>query len=109
MPARPSARKVQPQTIRIATWNINSLRLRYGLLTDLVSALDPHVLCLQETKVPDELFPGDAPAALGFQHVVYQGMKGYNGVAILSRFPFKRIDSAPDWCGKGEIRTDRIA
>jgi exodeoxyribonuclease III len=97
-------RNSRQQTLRVATWNINSLRLRLGLLTDLVSALDPDVLCLQETKVPDELFPGDGPTALGYEHVVYQGMKGYNGVAILSRFPFKRIDFAPDWCGKGDCR-----
>ena len=96
--------RTEPQTLRVATWNINSLRLRIGLLSDLVSALDPDVLCLQETKVPDELFPGDGPTALGYDHVVYQGMKGYNGVAILSRFPFKRIDFAPDWCGKGDCR-----
>ena len=43
--------------LRIATWNINSLRLRLPLLERLVQALDPDVICLQETKVPDELFP----------------------------------------------------
>jgi len=78
MPAR---RRKPVQTLRVATWNINSLRLRIGLLADLVAALDPDVICLQETKVPDELFPGDGPVALGYPHVVYRGMKGYNGVA----------------------------
>jgi exodeoxyribonuclease III len=92
------------QKLRVATWNINSLRLRMGLLSELVSTLDPDVICLQETKVPDDLFPGDGPTALGYEHVVYRGMKGYNGVAILSRFPFKRIDLAPDWCNKGDCR-----
>ena len=48
--------------LRVATWNINSLRLRVGLLKELVAALDPDVICLQETKVPDELFPAEAPA-----------------------------------------------
>ena len=43
--------------LRIATWNINSLRLRVTLLKELIAALDPDVICLQETKVPDELFP----------------------------------------------------
>ncbi len=71
----------------IATWNINSLRLRLPLLERLIAALDPDVICLQETKVPDALFPDDAPAALGYPHVARRGMKGYNGVAILSRVP----------------------
>ena len=56
--------------MRIATWNINSLRLRMPLLTDLVARLDPDVICLQETKVPDELFPMAGPVALGYPHVV---------------------------------------
>jgi exodeoxyribonuclease-3 len=92
------------QPLRVATWNINSLRLRIGLLNDLVIALDPDVICLQETKVPDDLFPGDGPAALGYHHVAFRGMKGYNGVAILSRIPFRRVDFAPDWCAKGDCR-----
>ena len=90
--------------LRVATWNINSLRLRLSLLERLIGALDPHVICLQETKVPDELFPDAAPGMLGYPHVARRGMKGYNGVAILSRYPV-RIDAAsPDWCGKGDCR-----
>lgn len=91
-------------SLRIATWNINSLRLRLPLLRRLVAALDPDVLCLQETKVPDELFPDAAPLELGFPHVVRSGMKGYNGVAILSRLPLTRHEATPDWCGKGDCR-----
>ncbi len=68
-------------TLRIVTWNINSLRLRVKLLERLIDALDPDVICLQETKVPDELFPDAAPGELGFPHVARRGMKGYNGVA----------------------------
>ena len=49
--------------LRIATWNINSLRLRLPLLRQLIAALDPDVICLQETKVPDDLFPAEAPGA----------------------------------------------
>ncbi len=93
-----------PSQLRVATWNINSLRLRLGLLGDLVTALDPDVICLQETKVPDDLFPHGGPPALGYPHAVFRGMKGYNGVAILSRFPLKRLDDGPDWCGKGDCR-----
>ena len=90
--------------LRIATWNINSLRLRLGLLDRLVEALRPDVICLQETKVPDELFPSGDLVQMGFEHMVYRGMKGYNGVAILSRGPLTLIEATPDWCGKGDCR-----
>jgi exodeoxyribonuclease-3 len=92
------------ERLRVATWNINSLRLRLPLLPRLIAELDPDVICLQETKVPDELFPTAAPAELGYPHVAYKGMKGYNGVAILSRIPLVTHDGAPDWCGKGDSR-----
>jgi exodeoxyribonuclease-3 len=97
------------QTLRIATWNINSLRLRLPLLSRLIADLNPDVICLQETKVPDELFPVDAFAPLGFPHIAYQGMKGYNGVAILSRVPLTRQSMAPDWCGKTDSRHVAVA
>jgi exodeoxyribonuclease-3 len=90
--------------LRIATWNINSLRLRLPLLRHLQAALDPDVLCLQETKVPDELFPMSDIQAAGYPHVAHRGMKGYNGVAILSRIPLRLLDDAPDWCGRGDCR-----
>jgi exodeoxyribonuclease-3 len=89
--------------MRIVTWNINSLRLRLTLLERLIAALDPDVICLQETKVPDALFPEAAPASLGYPYVVRRGMKGYNGVAVLSRWPLSAID-APDWCARGDCR-----
>ena len=91
-------------TLRIATWNINSLRLRLPRLPELIAALDPDVICLQETKVPDDLFPKLAAAALGYPYAVYRGMKGYNGVAIFSRRPIVALDTAPDWCGKSDSR-----
>ena len=90
--------------LRVATWNINSLRLRLPLLEHLVQALDPDVICLQETKVPDDLFPDGGPPALGYPHVARRGMKGYNGVAILSRLPLEPDALAPDWCEKGDCR-----
>ena len=89
--------------MRIVTWNINSLRLRLPLLERLIAALDPDVICLQETKVPDELFPDDAPARLGLPFVARRGMKGYNGVAVLSRLPLEPME-APDWCSRGDCR-----
>ena len=91
-------------TLRIATWNINSFRLRLPLLQRLIADLDPDVICLQETKVPDELFPADAPIALGYPFVAYRGMKGYNGVAILSRIGMQVLPDTPDWCARGDCR-----
>ncbi len=92
------------RTVRIATWNINSLRLRLPLLHELRAALDADVICLQETKVPDDLFPPEAAGELGYPHVLFRGMKGYNGVAILSRLPIEPVSMAPDWCAKGDCR-----
>jgi exodeoxyribonuclease III len=74
--------------MRIATWNINSVRLRLPLLQHLIKTKKPDVICLQETKTPDELFPREPLEKLGY-HLHIHGMKGYNGVAILSRDPIK--------------------
>jgi exodeoxyribonuclease-3 len=93
-----------PRPLRLATWNINSVRLRWPLLAALDEALRPDVLCLQETKCPDELFPRAEIAALGFPHIAVRGMKGYNGVAVLSRRPIAVIEDTPDWCGRGDCR-----
>ena len=95
--------------LRVATWNINSLRLRLKLLPLLSAALRPDVICLQETKVPDALFPTAAPAELGYPFAAWRGMKGYNGVAILSRIPLRTLDIAPDWCGRGDCRHIAVA
>ncbi len=97
------------QRLRIATWNINSFRLRQKLLANIVAGLDPDVICLQETKVPDELFPVGAPAEFGYPHALFRGMKGYNGVAILSRVALTLLDTAPDWCLKGDCRHLSVA
>ncbi len=90
--------------LTIATWNINSLRLRKPLLKHLIEALNPDIICLQETKVPDELFPADLAEATEFKHAVKRGMKGYNGVAILSRLPLTLLADTPDWCAKNDCR-----
>lgn len=90
--------------LTIATWNINSVRLRQDLLQNLVQEATPDIICLQETKAPDPLFPADLGARLGLPHVLTRGMKGYNGVAILSRMPLRLIEATPDWCGKSDCR-----
>ncbi len=98
-------RRSEPyRPLRIATWNINSLRLRRDRLAALTDALEPDILCLQETKVPDELFPDQLPAEVGLPHFARRGMKSYNGVAILSRIPFELVNDSPDWCGKSDCR-----
>lgn len=71
----------------IATWNINSVRLREGLVLKLLREEAPDILCLQECKSPVELIPTEGFAALGYRHMVARGQKGYNGVAILSKLP----------------------
>lgn len=89
--------------LRIATWNINSVRLRREHLRRVVDYLSPDVLCLQETKVPDALFPLADCEALGYRHIAVRGEKGYNGVAILSRLPIDDV-RMPSWCGREDCR-----
>lgn len=90
--------------MRLITWNINSLRLRLPLLQRLIEEQAPDVICLQETKVPDPLYPQNALAELGFPHQLYRGMKSYNGVTILSRTPLEAVPDTPDWCGRTDCR-----
>lgn len=71
--------------MRIATWNINSVRLRLQHLQTLTELARPDVICLQETKVCDADFPFDAIRAFGYPYIEICGEKSYNGVAILSR------------------------
>ena len=88
---------------RLATWNINSVRLRLDLVERFVRAHQPDILCLQEIKCVDGSFPELPMRALGFSHVAIAGQKGYHGVAILSRIPFARIERR-DICGRGHAR-----
>lgn len=71
----------------IATWNINSVRLREPLVLKLLAEESPDLLCLQECKSPVDKIPVEGFAALGYAHIVARGQKGYNGVAILSKLP----------------------
>jgi exodeoxyribonuclease-3 len=89
--------------VRLVTWNINSVRLRIDNVRRLIAEWAPDVLCLQETKTPDLLFPRDAFEALGYRHMLVHGMKGYNGVAILSRSPFG-LSGTRAWCNRADCR-----
>jgi exodeoxyribonuclease-3 len=89
--------------MRITTWNINSVRLRFDLLRRVVDELAPDVICLQETKVDDALFPTDAAKALGYPHVLAHGQRNYNGVAILSKLAVDGHETRA-WCGYDHCR-----
>lgn len=87
----------------LATWNINSVRLREGLVARLLREEAPDILCLQECKSPVEKIPVEAFQALGYTHMVARGQKGYNGVAILSKRPLEDAGSV-DFAGLGHAR-----
>src|SRR5260370_16703382 len=73
--------------MRIATWNVNSIRQRLDHLLTWLKDCAPDIVCLQETKCLDEAFPREAIEALGY-NVVTHGQKTFNGVALLSKLPF---------------------
>jgi len=89
--------------MRIATWNINSVRLRIGLVERLIDEHKPDVICLQETKTIDDTFPRAAFVAKGYKHQHILGMKSYNGVAILSRLPLAKT-GARNWQQREDCR-----
>ena len=88
---------------RVATWNINSVRLRLGQVERFLREYSPDVLCLQETKCPDDQFPAGAIRALGYEHIAIHGQKGYHGVATLSRHAFAQVQRR-QFCGKDATR-----
>src|SRR5579872_3011922 len=73
-------------SIKIATWNVNSLRVRLAHLLEWLAAVQPDIVALQETKLENKDFPVAELEKAGY-HVIYNGQKTYNGVAILSRLP----------------------
>src|SRR5690606_5921063 len=87
----------------LATWNINSVRLRMPIVERLLAERAPDVLCLQETKCPDDLFPFDAFRSLGYQHIAIFGQKGYHGVATVSRRPLEVVEKRR-FCGIEDSR-----
>ena len=93
--------------LTITTWNINSVRRRIDGLARFVKAVRPDVLCLQETKCPDDRFPLERLARLGYEHVALNGQKGYHGVVVISRLPFERFD-VKTFCGKSDCRHIRV-
>lgn len=76
--------------MKVATYNVNSIRQRLPIVLDWMGEHKPDVLCLQETKVQDADFPAEAIRQAGY-HVAYRGMKGYNGVATITRSQPEKI------------------
>ena len=89
--------------LKIATWNINSVRLRLPLVLHFLKTYSPDVLCLQETKCRDSEFPAGEFRAAGYGHVVINGQKGYHGVATISRLPLDLVEKR-EFCAKGDAR-----
>ncbi|APG48600.1 exodeoxyribonuclease III [Phaeobacter porticola] len=87
----------------LATWNINSVRLREPIVCKLLAEEGPDVLCLQECKSPVDKIPMEQFAELGYTHMIARGQKGYNGVAILSRLPIEDIGDK-DFANLGHAR-----
>lgn len=90
-------------SIRIVTWNVNSLRQRLDHLARFSDEMKPDLLCLQETKVTNDAFPEEFVRRLGYEHLSVHGQKSYNGVAILSRRPFEALPRRV-WCDKDDCR-----
>jgi exodeoxyribonuclease-3 len=74
--------------MKLASFNVNSLRARLRILLNWIGKESPDIVCLQETKVPDDAFPKKELEKIGYQ-VVFRGEKTFNGVAILSKIPFE--------------------
>ena len=94
-------------SIRIASWNINSVRARIEIVGRFLKEEQPDILCLQETKAADDVFPAEAFRALGYPHQRLHGQRMHHGVAIVSRVPL--ADDAAgawrfDWQDNGEAR-----
>ncbi|MGA3307160.1 MAG: exodeoxyribonuclease III [Xanthobacteraceae bacterium] len=89
--------------LTVTTWNINSVRLRIDLVAKFIKAVRPDILCLQETRCPDDRFPLKRFKRLGYENVALNGQKGFHGVVVLSRLPFEST-AIQTFCGKSDCR-----
>ena len=89
--------------MKIITWNINSVRLRIDHVTRLLGEEKPDILCLQETKCPDDKFPHEAFDEAGYTHRAIRGEKSYNGLAIIAKQPLHQQRHL-NWDGKTDCR-----
>ncbi len=96
-------RMLSEMPLKITTWNINSVRLRIDPVARFLKSARPDVLCLQETKCPDDAFPRKRFKRLGYEYAALNGQKGYHGVAIVARVPFESVE-LQNFCGKIDCR-----
>ncbi len=87
----------------IASWNINSVRLRVELVSRFLKLADPDIMCLQETKCTDEKLPLENFKKLGYEFAAFKGEKSYNGVLILSKQKIVNVENF-NFCGKDDAR-----
>ena len=89
-------------TVKLATWNINSVRLRIDQVVRFLKDEAPDVLGLQEIKCQTEQFPYDAFREIGYDHIEVKGQKGYHGAATVSKLPLERLPT--EFCPLGHAR-----
>jgi exodeoxyribonuclease III len=92
-----------PKTLRIASWNINSVRARMLIVEKFLAQHQPDFLCLQEIKSTNNDFPVKALAKLGYKHMALHGQRMHHGVAILAKTAFAD-EQRHDWQANGEAR-----
>jgi exodeoxyribonuclease-3 len=90
-------------TLKIVSWNINSVRFRIEIVEQFLREVSPDILCLQETKVIDGDFPTAPFKALGYKYITLHGQRMHHGVAIISRVPLVEDDRF-DWQANREAR-----
>jgi exodeoxyribonuclease III len=90
-------------TLTIASWNINSVRFRLPIVEKFLKEYAPDVLCLQETKATNDVFPEGPLRQLGYNHIVLNGQPMHHGVAIVARVPIHDA-TRHDWQANGEAR-----
>jgi len=89
--------------MKIISWNVNSVRSRIEHLKELINNSNPDIICLQETKVENSLFPINVFEEMGFKFFALNGMKSYNGVCILSKIEIKKT-KIHSFCGINDAR-----
>ena len=89
--------------IRLLSWNINSVRLRINSLKKIIKKFEPNIVCLQETKCPNESFPYDDIKKIGLKNIYVNGIKGYHGVCIATNLKVENVEKK-DFCQKSDGR-----
>ena len=89
--------------MKIITWNCNGIRARISLIERLINMKQPDIICLQETKLSDDIFPKEKFKLLGYKYLAFRGEKAYNGVACISKIPFEE-QGHKKWARKEDCR-----